>query len=207
MLILCDFDGTITLSDVTNLIWDHFSGRGWRDELLPPYARGEISHLDIMTLGFKAVSTPEDEMLAYAKANIGMRPGFDELRAFCAEKGWPFYVVSGGIDTYIKAFLPPEITFFSYHAELDGYWKITLPEGVTLAEGQDFKVYVLEKLRQEHPGMEMVFIGDGRNDLPVSLHADRVFVVKDTRLGRLLSDKGVAFTEFTHFEEVVGGLK
>ena len=31
MLILCDFDGTITTEDVTNLMMDHFTGTGWRE--------------------------------------------------------------------------------------------------------------------------------------------------------------------------------
>ena len=30
MLILCDFDNTITTEDVTNLLWDEFDLPNWR---------------------------------------------------------------------------------------------------------------------------------------------------------------------------------
>src|SRR5204862_7634751 len=101
MLILCDFDGTITLQDVTNLIWDHFIGPSWRGDLLSSYKRGHISHLKIMVDGYKSIRAPKQALLDHVRPLVSLRPGFDSLRAHCLARPWPLAVVSGGPAAYL----------------------------------------------------------------------------------------------------------
>ncbi len=206
MIILVDFDGTITLQDVTNLIWDRYYTIDWRKEFLPRYWEGEQTHLQLMKQGYSHITATAEDLLEYAGSRVQLRPGLDGLQHLCEREGWPLVVVSGGIDFYLKYFLPPGLPFYCYRGELDGYWKLSLPPDIDLPPGADYKVTVLEKLRAEHPGQKVVFIGDGRNDLPVALHADRVFAVKDSPLAEMLAEKEVPRDEFTSFNEVSDAL-
>lgn len=202
MQILCDFDGTITLQDVTNLIWDHFIGPSWRDDLLTSYKTGHISHLKIMVEGYKLIRAPKREMMDYVRPLVSMRPGFDELRAHCQKKGWPLTVVSGGLDLYIEEMLPPGVPFYSYKAALKDCWEVTMPPDIRKEEGEDFKVHVKRLLKKLHRKDRVVFIGDGRNDFPVAKASDKVFAVRGSTLARLCGERGVAFEPFDDFREL-----
>jgi 2-hydroxy-3-keto-5-methylthiopentenyl-1-phosphate phosphatase len=205
-LLLVDFDGTITIEDITNLIWDRYLDFDWRAEMLPPFRVDKISHFDLMVQGYKPINATEAELLEYVRPLVRIRPGFEELLQFCRENNYPVVVVSGGLDFYIKAFLPPGLRVFCYTGKLNGYWQLSMPEGLVLEEGQNFKVWALEEMKKEYPGYEAIYIGDGRNDFPVSKSADSVFAVKDSTLARLCAEGGVYHTEFTVFEEVVEAL-
>lgn len=207
MLILCDFDGTITEQDVTNLIWDRYIPFDWRKELLPAYLQGTTSPVDVMVAGYKPISAPAREMIEYVRPRVALRSGFLSLFEDCNAKGWRFFVLSCGLDFYIRPFLPPEMKFFSLTAELNGTWHVKLPPGTVLRAGEDFKVNVLLDLKKRNPGRATVFIGDGLNDLPVAREADRVFAVKGSTLARMCRQERIAATEFTSFGEVVRSLQ
>jgi 2-hydroxy-3-keto-5-methylthiopentenyl-1-phosphate phosphatase len=160
-----------------------------------------------MVDGYKNITAPEEEMLTLARQNVRIRPGFDGFKKLCDERGWELNIVSGGIDFYVRAFLPQGVSFYSYVGKLDKYWKISLPPGIELAEGADFKVTILENLKKKHPRERTVFIGDGRNDFPVAHHADIVFAVKGSRLAGMCAEANIPFTPFTHFDEVTQVLK
>jgi len=206
LLILCDFDGTITLQDVTNLIWDHFIGPSWRDDLLSSYKRGHISHLKIMVDGYKLVRAPRQTLLDFVRPQVRFRAGFEALRARCDAMHWPLAVVSGGLDFYIEDFLPKGIPFYSYKAVLNEHWEVSDPPDIKKDEAEDFKVHVMRLLKKQHRKEKVVFIGDGRNDFPVAKLADRVFAVKGSTLARLCGERGVACEEFEDFETLAKSL-
>lgn len=206
MLILCDFDGTITLEDVTNCIWDHYHGPEWREWLLPDYRAGKTTTLQVMSAGFKPIRAPLAEMLTIAERHRTLRAGFHEFAAECRSNDWPLYVVSCGLDVYIREFLPAGIPIISYEAELKDGWDVRLPADVTLAPGGDFKIHALERLRGKHPGLPTVFIGDGRNDFPVSQNCDRVFAKKLSTLERLRLEAGLPTVGFDSFDEIAAEL-
>jgi 2-hydroxy-3-keto-5-methylthiopentenyl-1-phosphate phosphatase len=203
MLILCDFDGTITLEDVTNCIWDHYHGPEWREWLLPDYRAGKTSTLQVMAGGFKPIRAPLAEMLAIARRHKTLRAGFHEFSAFCKKMDWPLYVVSCGLDVYIKAFLPDDIPFISYQAVLDEGWNVRLPADVALKPGEDFKIHALNRLLAKHPGLKTVFIGDGRNDFPISKAANHVFAKSDSTLERLCKESSLEHYSFDDFHEIL----
>lgn len=207
-LVLCDFDGTYTMQDVTNLIIDHFTGTTWRDQILPRYRAGEIDHLQVMVECYAPLTVPEPELIEYSKANIKIRPGFELLQAFCQEQGAELIVVSGGLDFYIKAFLPPGVPFYSYTGELkNSSWMVRRPDWPVMTAEQDFKVRVLEELKLRFEPSQTIFIGDGFNDFPVAQQADIAFSVAGTRLASLLAANNLPYTEFTNFAQVVDTLK
>lgn len=212
MLILCDFDGTITTQDVTNLMMDHFTGPGWREAVLPRYWAGEMNHFQLMGELYATLQQPEPELLAVSK-EVVFRANFDRLVTYCREKNYSLAVVSGGLDFYIRSLLPSDIPFYSYRGEFDtvgNNWRVHLPEWpqVNLAGGEDFKVRVLEELKRQHPqDHPVVFIGDGRNDGPVARVADQVFAVKGSRLVEVCAARGQKCIEFEDFAEVMAALE
>ena len=212
MLILCDFDGTITTEDVTNLMLDHFTGTGWREKVLPDYWAGKMNHFQLMGVLYATLKQKEPELLAVAKT-IEFRPGFENFVEYCRDKNYPLAVVSGGLDFYIRSLLPADIPFYSYRGEYDpsgSRWLVHLPDwpDVNLAGGEDFKVRVLAELKQHHPqARPVVFIGDGRNDGPVAAAAERVFAVRGSRLVEICQARGQHVTVFEDFAEVIAALE
>jgi 2-hydroxy-3-keto-5-methylthiopentenyl-1-phosphate phosphatase len=203
MLILCDFDGTITMQDVTNLIWDRYIGPSWRDDLLTSYKRGHISHLKIMVDGYKRIHATKQELLDYVRPLISLRPHFEDLRQHCLSKNWPLTVLSGGLDFYIEAFLPPGVPFYSYSAKYDHRWEVFAPPDIEKNDADDFKVCVKQLLKKKHRKEKVVFIGDGRNDFPVAQRSDVVFAVRGSTLAHLCKECGQLCHEFDDFSEVV----
>jgi HAD superfamily phosphoserine phosphatase-like hydrolase len=206
MLILCDFDGTAVEQDFTNLVWDHHFTPAWREDLLPPYRAGKVTTLELMAQGYRGIRVPADELLAWARPRVNLRHGFENLQALCAARGWPFYVVSNGLNWYVEAFLPQGTPYRCYAARFDGCWHVTLPEGCALNTGEDFKVHMLRQLQRLHPGMPAAFIGDGRNDFPVAGQCESVFAVRETTLAKMCRETGRPCVEFESFDTVAAAL-
>ena len=207
MHIFCDFDGTITTQDVTNFLWDRHGTPGWRDILLPPYRRGETTNVDVMDAGWRVIAIPKDELLAEARASISLRPGFLAFLDACEREHWSFHVISGGIDWYVEAFLPPGIRFTACVAALEDGWRVQLPPALDLPAGVDFKVRVFRQCRATLPAGRSVFIGDGRNDFQVANECDHVYAVKGSTLARLCHEAGIQAVQFESFDEIVPHLR
>ncbi len=207
MLILCDFDNTITLRDTTHVLLDDFTDGAWRN-VQSQYERHEISHFEVMRRSYEFLQTPKAELVEYALANIPIRPHFADFVAYCQLNKIDLIVVSGGLDFYIEALLPHKLPVHSYLSEFDANWKVTLPADITVGAGEDFKVKVLQKvLNQTAVPPPVVFIGDGRNDQAAARKADYVFAVKDSPLAKTRQDENLATFEFSDFEEVLGVLE
>ena len=202
MLILCDFDNTVSAQDVTNLIWDTYYRPDWREVLLPRFRAGEITSIELMQLGYKPVKAPESELLPFVMQRIGLREGFEAFAAFCKQRGWPLHVITAGLDWYVRAYLPPGIPFIALAAELHDGWDVKLPPGIEVPRGQDYKKVLVDKLRREHPGLPTVFIGDGRNDFPAARASERVFALKGSTLESLCREHGVACEVFETFGRI-----
>jgi 2-hydroxy-3-keto-5-methylthiopentenyl-1-phosphate phosphatase len=206
-IVVCDFDGTITVEDVTNLIWDAHLPYDWRTALLPPSRDGRLSPLAMIARGYGDVAVPADALLAQVRPRARLRDGWAELGALCERRGWPLEVVSHGLGFYIRCLLPPGVRVTSFEGAFEGgRWEVTLPEGVILDDGEDFKTHVVAALRARHPGHAAVYVGDGRLDFPAARTCDRVFAVRGSPLVTHCRDAGVPCTEFDTFDEVAAAL-
>jgi len=207
MLILCDFDNTITQADVTNLIWDHYFRPDWREVLLPRFLSGDIDSIELMQLGYKPVNAPATELLSFVQQRIGLREGFTDFASCCKARDWTLHIVTAGLDWYVRAYLPPGIPITALAAKLNHGWDVTLPLGVHVPRGQDYKRHMLELLRGKHTGQATVFIGDGRNDFPAARACDHVFALKDSTLESLCIEHGVKCAVFETFREIQQALE
>ena len=204
MIVVSDFDGTLTIEDVTTLLWDTHLSYDWRSELLPPTYAGAMSPLEMIARGYRDVAQPEARLLAEARTHTRLRPGLTALAGLCHARGWPFVVLSHGLRFYIEALLPPGLAIVSFEGTFDGRnWEVTLPPGLTPPPGEDFKRHVVTDLRDKHPGEPVVYLGDGRLDLPAAESCERVFAVRDSKLAHLCPRA----TPFDTLDEVVAALE
>ncbi|WP_437736977.1 HAD-IB family phosphatase [Sorangium sp. So ce1335] len=206
MLILSDFDGTITSADLTNRVWDAHLTYDWRQALLRPVAEGQLTPLELLQRGYADVGRSAAELLEELRPHAALRPGFEDLLALCARRGWVFHVISHGLPFYIREFLPPGTAFSCFDAVFDGRWRVTVPEAVRLGPGDDFKVRVIDQLKAAAGETATVYIGDGRLDYPAARCCDRVFAVRGSALDALCARDGVPRTPFDSFTEICAAL-
>lgn len=102
--ILCDFDGTIAIQDVTDTLLDHFANPNWT-KIGECYLRGEISHAEMNSKFIKLINNSPQEIENFLEKKIQIREGFNELLSKCKDKGISFIIVSSGWDFYIKKIL------------------------------------------------------------------------------------------------------
>lgn len=207
MLILCDFDNTISSRDVTHTLLDDFTDGSWR-KVQGEYERREISHFEVMRRSYEYLKAPASELIKHALEVVPLRPHFAEFVEYCQTQQLELVVVSGGLDFYIEALLPAKLPVHSYLSEYVDYWKVSLPADITVGEGEDFKVKILHKVMpQVQEPDPVVFIGDGRNDQAVARESDYVFAVKASPLAKSRQTENLTTFEFTDFAQVVAELE
>ncbi|HEY7376259.1 MAG TPA: HAD-IB family phosphatase [Polyangia bacterium] len=208
MIVVSDFDGTLTLDDVTTFVWDKHLAYDWRARLLPPTYEGRWTPLEMIARGYADIRVPPKELLAEIRPNTRMRPGVEALATFCRGRGWHFAVVSHGLAFYIEALLPSWIPVTSFVGTFDEWsWRVTLPATMApLSPGEDFKTRVVADLRVRYPGHAVAYVGDGRLDLPAALSSERIFAVAGSPLADLARAAGRAVDEFESLDEIAASL-
>ena len=101
--VVTDFDGTVTLKDVSDALLLHFKAAG-REEIERSYDPSvELERW--MTAYYRLLKVPRPRIEEYVRDSARLRGGFQELSAFCAGSGVPLEIVSGGLDVYIDCLL------------------------------------------------------------------------------------------------------
>jgi 2-hydroxy-3-keto-5-methylthiopentenyl-1-phosphate phosphatase len=202
-IVVCDFDGTITVEDVTDMIWEAHLPYSWREVLLPASLAGRVTALEHIAHGYADVHQPPERLLADVLPRVHLRPGFESFVALCRARGWPLEVVSHGLAFYIEKLLPPGVSLTSFAGAFEaGRWRVTLPPGVELPPGGDFKIHVVEGLRARHPGRPIAYVGDGRLDFPAARTCERICAVRDSPLATLCRRSALPCFEFESFDQV-----
>ena len=202
MIIQCDFDGTITLNNLSVLLRERFAPSGWQ-EIESDYLRGRLTVERSNRQQYAHVRESREILQEFACQNAELRPGFLEFVARCRAAGIRFVIVSSGLDFYIEAVLSnigaPDLELHCAQTSFgdDGIDVTYLdPEGNITEDG--FKKTYLTWLRsQERP---VIYIGDGLSDLDAASAADYVFAID--RLHRLLSTTSVPHYAFSDFNDI-----
>jgi 2-hydroxy-3-keto-5-methylthiopentenyl-1-phosphate phosphatase len=206
-LIVSDFDGTITVDDLTNLVWDRHVPYDWRAVLTPLSREGVLSPLEMIARGYGDVAAGPDALLAEVLPAGRLRAGFAAFVDDCAERRWPFEVLSHGLTFYIRPLLPGGVALTAFEGRFEaGRWRVELPGDVVVPPGRDFKAHVVAELRARHPGHTTVYVGDGRLDFPAARTCDLVFAVAGSTLAKLCAEHGVAFAAFDTFDDITRAL-
>jgi 2-hydroxy-3-keto-5-methylthiopentenyl-1-phosphate phosphatase len=209
LVVLCDFDGTITKIDTAEFTLAKFAKGDWRliDKQLE---EGKITLEECLKREFMLVSASKHEIIREVSEAVDFRPNFDELIEYCRKKSVPLIVVSAGLDFLIDHFLELKgwknmVTEYTAKATITPHAiKFTFPKLFDKTSA-NFKQDLVRQCKAK--GQKIVYIGDGSGDYDAAKEADYAFAIKDSRLARLCEQYGVPFKRIVDFKEVVDALK
>jgi 2,3-diketo-5-methylthio-1-phosphopentane phosphatase len=208
LLVITDFDGTLSLTDVGYEVLLKFSRQGW-DDIDRDYCEGRIGSMEAYGRICAILGGTREAMLQFVAENTVIDPHFKEFYAFCRKSGIDVKVVSDGLDFYIDFILKKhglsDIPFYSNVMTFcDGMpLSIEFPHAnETCNKCGTCKSNILESCQAGYE--KIVYVGDGYSDLCPAQKADLVFAkgILWTRLSRK-EQKGVrkyrSFREVTEF--------
>ena len=211
--IICDFDDTIAIENVAELLLEHCSSDATWQQLRQQSRDKLISLKEYQERAFLSVRKGREEMQAVVKAKANLRPHFKDLRDYTRRLDIPLAIVTVGLDFYVDALLAREgledlpryaatATFtngtisYGYPYPWDGTGAST--EEVCSQWGT-CKCSILNRYKQK--GHSIFYVGDGRSDMcPASL-ADHIFA--RSYLAELCQENDLSFTPFESFMDVI----
>jgi 2,3-diketo-5-methylthio-1-phosphopentane phosphatase len=206
-VVLCDFDGTITVEDSLDTVFDHFAPPDWRAVGSAIRAKGGTRASIPVEVGLCRATRADFERVVREK--IALRPGFRELLRLCRERGWEFTILSEGFDLHIRTVLEREGLegLRSYSNDLvfvDGRIEVKqLDLNPDCGRCGNCKRSHVRGYKAE--GYRVTYIGDGITDFCPAKEAD--FVLAKGVLARYCEREGVGYVLFEDFHDVVGLLR
>ncbi|RKE77398.1 MtnX-like HAD-IB family phosphatase [Rhizobium sp. AG855] len=203
MYVYCDFDGTISLNDVTDQVLERFAAKEWI-RLEQDWEAGLITSAECMRSQIGLLDVSISDLNAFLDS-LEIDPDFAAFAAFCASEDLKLTIVSDGVDWFIRRVL-------SAHGL--GHLHVQANRLTVVANG-DALQYRLDtpfarpecaagsgvcKCALIHPTAHHFYVGDGRSDFCVSQIADRVFAKK--KLAAYCTENAIPFTPYTTFREV-----
>ncbi|WP_066066065.1 2-hydroxy-3-keto-5-methylthiopentenyl-1-phosphate phosphatase [Neobacillus soli] len=211
IVIFCDFDGTVTESDNIIALMEKFAPPEWlklKDQILSQ----QISINEGVGRLFSLLPTNlKDDITAFAIKNAKIRPGFKEFVEFTRMEGIPLYIVSGGIDFFVKPILADYAPFngiYCNESDFSGETiKILWPyecDSLCKNDCGCCKPSIIRKLNQYEASFKIV-IGDSVTDLEAAKHAD--FVLARDLLEEKCVEWGINHQGFATFFDCIGEIK
>jgi 2,3-diketo-5-methylthio-1-phosphopentane phosphatase len=206
-LVLCDFDGTISVIDTGLLVAQTFGLEPFQ-VIEQRWRRGEISSRECLRDQWAVVDTTREDFWELV-AHLEVDPAFPDLVALARARRARFVILSDGLDLYIEQTLnrlgSDDIEFRANHAAIrGGHVAMEFPHSV--AECPDCGNCKTRWLFELRPGSaRTIYIGDGHSDVCAARYADVVFAKED--LARIYRERGLGFLPFTHLGEVVALLE
>ena len=177
--ILCDFDGTISTGDVTDMLLEAFGKPGWQ-ELEAEWRAGRIGSRVCMQQQIACLDASKEE-LDEVIDSIGVDEAFAVFVDAVSSHGWDLIIVSDGLDYAIERILKrhrlPVLPFYANRLRQAGArsWKLDSPyaDAACCAASGMCKCAFARRVRAT--GNKVLMIGDGRSDFCVAGCADLVF--------------------------------
>ncbi|MBY8913902.1 2-hydroxy-3-keto-5-methylthiopentenyl-1-phosphate phosphatase [Bacillus sp. YC2] len=210
-LIICDFDGTVTMNDNIISIMKEFAPPEWlalKDGVLSK----SISIQEGVGRMFGLLpSSLKEELTDFVLQDANIRDGFVEFVSFVRSNGLPFYVVSGGMDFFVHPLLDGIVEkerIFCNHASFENAhihieWPHACDEGCTNQCGC-CKPSVIRKLSEDQKEF-LIMIGDSVTDVEAAKLSDMCFA-RDYLLDEC-KELGLRHLPFHDFYEVKSGIE
>jgi len=202
-LVQCDFDNTITDTDISFLLLDVFGDKSWR-ELFREYQQGKLTLAYFNSTAFGTVKAGRQEMLDYIKGKFNIRPGFKKMVQYCKQKDYRLVVVSNGLDIYVEdIFNNAGLPGIEFHAATTEFHPNRLkvqyvsPDGKVLE--REFKNSYVNLFLNE--GYQITYTGDGSSDFMPAKRCYRIFA-RESLLERCRQNN-VTCTPFDDFNDII----
>jgi HAD superfamily phosphoserine phosphatase-like hydrolase len=202
---LIDFDGTISLTDISDAILAaHAPGTQWEERNLR-YDKGLSGSRDL--LAWDVTLLPDDEaLLSKTATSQNLDPAFPAFVEAAQRWGAAIEVVSDGFGFYVSSALSRigvgDLTVATADTTFGtsaGHPAISFPAGhpACFVCGTCKR----ERVREHHRrGNVVVFIGDGMSDRYGAAHAEMIFA--KGRLARLCDEEGWPYAPWQTFGEI-----
>jgi 2-hydroxy-3-keto-5-methylthiopentenyl-1-phosphate phosphatase len=206
LLVLLDYDGTVTDREYAVLALQQLTGDAWR---VPDQAaaRGEIGHAECLRRQIELLTSSKEEFIDASSRDARLAGGFAGFLAALVAGGARVAVVSAGFRQAIEAVwrreaLPPVELFASAVVPRDGStgppWTVRFDPRLgdcPTCGPRSCKGGVLRLLRR--PGDTIAVFGDGISDLCLARDADVVFA--RGRLVELCEREGIAYHRLSDY--------
>jgi 2,3-diketo-5-methylthio-1-phosphopentane phosphatase len=211
-VVFLDFDGTITLRDVTDAILDAFADPEWL-QIEDAWLSGQIGSRECLAAQMALVNATRDQVDRLLD-DIGVDPGFAMLLGTCAARAAPVHIVSDGFDYCIGRILGREdlhlrerltsshIVSSSFGPE-GGRWRATFAHPPCAHGCATCKPAAMERLSPT--GAVTVFVGDGMSDRYAAACANVVFA-KD-KLAAFCDNASIPYTPYDTLAAVAEGIE
>ncbi len=203
--VFCDFDGTISRRDVGYSLFHHFSG-GKNDELIPDWKAGRLSTRDCLLKEAAMVHATDEEIYLFLR-QFELDPGFVEFVRLCRASSVDLFIVSDGLDFYIRYLLErnnlEHLPVMANRGRLEN-------GGITVEFARHNRYCRRcgsckgERIQEYRNGKSsktrVVFVGDGYSDTCAIAEADLIFAKKDLEQYCLIND--IVFYSYDDFFDV-----
>ncbi len=208
-LILCDFDGTISVRDMTYVLVTRFASGDW-ESIDRDFREGKISSKEAYARIAKMLNGDQSGALRFIDEHSDIDPFFSSFYQYCREKGMDIKIVSDGLDFYIRRILEihhlTEIPFYANatHFREEGGIDISFP----CSEDEcGLCGTCKKKIIQIHRGEydSIFFIGNGFSDRCGAREADFTFAKQS--LYTYCVEQDITCHFFKDFGDILNDLK
>ncbi|MBR1617047.1 MtnX-like HAD-IB family phosphatase [bacterium] len=205
LIIVCDFDGTITKEDSLYNFFKEYAKPYWL-EIEKMWQDGKIGSRECLKKQFDLIENLTPELIEEYTDKIEIDDyfkEFNELRLKCNKN---LIIVSDGVDYFINKILQKNdikgIEIVSNHAEfINGKFTISFPNGFQDCQTNSgtCKCKIVKDLKSKYK--KVVYIGDGASDFCVATCADLLFA--KSSLLTYCKNKDINCIEYQNFKGVI----
>ncbi len=208
VVVVLDFDGTVTQKDIGDEVCDRFAPPIWRD-IDAAWVRREISLPEAQRRMWALARCQRQEAVDYARQIGHLRAGLDRFLDAVLLCGGRLWLASGGFDFYVEAILAKRLqkferAFFNRTRFADGKIEVEFPHsGLACSFCAVCKGLVCDQARQTYPEREIIFVGDGASDRCAVGRADRLFAVRGSLLEKSCREVDAPYVAFDGLDELI----
>jgi 2,3-diketo-5-methylthio-1-phosphopentane phosphatase len=205
IVVLSDFDGTISEIDTAEFVLCTFAGGDWRaiDAL---FEEGKITLEECLKRQFSLVRASKKQIVNALEDVVTLRLGFEEFARYCKDRGIPLLIVSAGLDFVVKHFL--EVKHLQNLAAIYMPKTKITPNGIEFRfprrfyrTSVDFKHDLARRYKGQ--GFRVISVGDGSADFAAAKEADLAFAIRGSRLEELCKKGKIPFKRISSFLELL----
>lgn len=209
LVVLCDFDGTVTTIDTAEWILTKFAQGDWH-KIDRQFEQGKITLEECLNKEFSSVKASKERILKELRETVIFRPNFKKLCEYCKKNDVSLIVASAGLDFVIEYFLKAndcldlvEVCTAKIKFGPEGI-KFTFPK-LFYSSSDNFKHDMVRHCQAQ--GMKVIYVGDGFADFSATRDADHAFVIENSRLAKLCEGQGIPCKTITDFQEIVKAIR